>query len=116
MKLEAGSPGAEKPRAKESPEKHDDRRPQMPLAEVAQYFPGHAEEHVSLGVVKRYAEQGSCLSSVSFGKFRTRLQEAGWIEQDPEYRWRRSKLGDELVFSWKNSNTYQQGATNGSEQ
>ena len=108
--------GLEKPRAKESPEKHDDRRPQMPLAEVAQYFPGHAEEHVSLGVVKRYAEQGSCLSSVSFGKFRTRLQEAGWIEQDPEYRWRRSKLGDEFVFSWKNSNTYQQGATNGSEQ
>ena len=108
--------GLEKPRAKESPEKHDDRRPQLQLAEVAQYFPSNAEEHVSLAVAKRYAEQGSCLSSPAFAKYRALLQESGWIEQDPEFRWRRSKLGDEFVFSWKDSNNHQQGTTHGSQQ
>lgn len=101
--------------AKESSETHNSRRPDTPLAEVAQYFPANAEDHVHLAVAQRYAKEGSCIGSVAFSRIRTTLRDSGWIEQDKEGRWRRSKLGDEFVFSWKNSNTHQQGATNGSE-
>ena len=107
--------GLEKPRAKESTETHNSRRPDTPLAEVAQYFPANAEDHVPLAVSQRYAKEGSCIGSVAFSRIRATLRDSGWIEQDKEGRWRRSKLGDEFVFSWKNNNIHQQGATDGSE-
>ncbi|HNY42451.1 MAG TPA: hypothetical protein PKJ41_18770 [Bryobacteraceae bacterium] len=71
---------------------------------------------VGLGEAKRSAEGGSCISGQAFQRFRNQLLDAGWIEQDQECKWKRTALGDEFVFDWKNSNSYQQRKTDGSEQ
>ena len=101
---------------KRTTERHEERRPQISLAEVAQYFPASKEVSVGLGEAKRSAEGGSCISGQAFQRFRNQLLEAGWIEQDQECKWKRTALGDEFVFDWKNSNSYQQRKTDGSEQ
>ena len=101
---------------KRTTERHEDRRPQIALAEVAQYFPSAKELSVGLGEVKRTAEGGSCIKGPAFQRFRNQLLEAGWVEQDQECKWRRTTLGDQFVFDWKNSSNYQQRTTNGSEQ
>ena len=94
--------GLDKEKEKPTPERHNSRRSNYGMPEIASYFPGSADEPSGLQEVQRAARDGTMITQNAFLKMRGDLIEAGWIVQLDDSRWGRTKLGDQFVFDWKN--------------
>ena len=99
----------------ESTEKHEGRRPKHSVGEILGFFPAAGDEPIPFRAAQRFASDGCGIGQGAFQTIRNKLLEGGWVQQDSDMRWHRTKRGDEYFFDWKNGNIYQQGATDGSE-